>query len=78
MVNSLSLTVDEENYAKRMQKRGEPMTAEEQNLAADIARRKDVLRIYRMFDPFEIDTSHLKTDAVLETVLAALHRYGLC
>ena len=34
------LTVDEENRAKRMRERGEPTTAEEQNLAADVARRE--------------------------------------
>ena len=70
------LTVDEENRAKRMRERGEPTTTEEQDLAADVARREEVLRIYRMFDPIEIDTSHLKPDAVLEAVLAALHRSG--
>ena len=72
------LTVDEENRTKRMQKRGELMTAEEQNLAADVARREAILRIYRTFNPIEINTSHLKPDVVLETVLAALHRQGLC
>lgn len=78
MVNSLSLTVDEENRAKRMQGRGEPVTVEEHNLAADAVRRETVLRIYRTFDPIEIDTSDLTPAAVLETVLTALHRYVLC
>ena len=72
------LTVDEENRTKRMQGRDEPITAEEQNLAADIARREAVLQVYRSFDPIEIDTSDLTPDAVLETVLAVLHRSGLC
>ena len=72
------LTVDEENRAKRMQGRGEPVTTEEHNLAADAARRETVLRVYRTFDPIEIDTSNLTPDAVLKTVLAALHRSGLC
>jgi thymidylate kinase len=72
------LTVDEENRAKRMQERGEPVTAEEHNLAEDAARRETVLRVYRTFDPIEIDTSNLTPDAVLETVLAVLHRPGLC
>ena len=72
------LTVDEENRTKRMQARGVPTTAEEQNLAADVARREAVLRIYRTFDPIEIDTSHLTPDAVLKTVLKVLHRSGLC
>ena len=72
------LTVDEENRTERMQRRGEPGTAEERNLAADAARREAVLRIYRMFDPIEIDTSNLNPDAVLEVVLAALHRSGMC
>ena len=72
------LTVDEENRAKRMQKRGEPVTAEERNLAADTARRETVQQIYRTFDPIEIDTSPLTPDAVLETVLAALRSSGLC
>ncbi len=72
------LTVDEENRAKRMQKRGKPVTAEEQNLAADTARRETALQIYRMFDPIEIDTSDLTPKVVLETVLAALHRSGMC
>lgn len=71
------LTVDEENRAKRMQGRGEPVTTEEHNLAADAARRETVLQVYRTFDPIEIDTSDLTPDAVLETVLAALHRVGL-
>ena len=72
------LTVDEENRTKRMQGRDEPITAEEQNLAAEIARREAVLQVYRSFDPIEIDTSDLTPDAVLETVLAVLHRAGLC
>lgn len=72
------LTVDEENRSKRMQDRGEPVTTEEHNLAADAARRETVLQVYRTFDPIEIDTSDLTPDAVLETVLAALHRSGLC
>lgn len=71
------LTVDEENRTKRMRGRGEPATSEEQNLAVDIARRKAVLQMYRMFNPIEIDTSHLDPDAVLETVLAALHKHGI-
>ncbi len=50
----------------------------ETNLAVDVARRKDVLRTYRMFDPIEIDTSHLNPDAVLEAVLEALHKSVLC
>ena len=72
------LTVDEENRAKRMHGRGEPVTTEEHNLAADAARRETVLQVYRTFDPIEIDTSDLTPDTVLETVLAALHRSGLC
>ena len=72
------LTVDEENREKRMQKRGVPTTAEEQNLAADVACREAVLRIYRTFEPIEIDTSRLKPDAVLEIVLDALHRSRVC
>ena len=72
------LTVDEENRSKRMQERGEPVTTEEHNLAADAARRETVLQVYRTFDPIEIDTSDLTPDAVLETVLAVLHRSGLC
>lgn len=71
------LTVDEENRTKRMSGRGEPATIEEQNLAVDITRRKAVLQTYRMFKPIEIDTSHLDPDAVLETVLAALHKHGI-
>ena len=66
------LTVDEENRSKRMRGRGEPATGEERKLAADVARRKAVLRTYRMFTPIEIDTSHRDPDAVLEAVLAAL------
>ena len=67
------LTVDEENRTKRMRGRGEPVTDEEQNLAEGVTHREAVLRVYRMFDPIEIDTSHLAPDAVLEVVLAALH-----
>ena len=72
------LTVDEENRAKRMQGRGEPVTTEENNLAANTARRETVLQIYRTFDAIEIDTSDLTPGAVLETVLNVLHRSGLC
>lgn len=71
------LTVDEENRAKRMRGRGEPVTTEENNLAANTTRRETVLQIYRTFDPIEIDTSDLTRDAVLETVLAVLYRSGL-
>lgn len=72
------LTVDEENRANRMQDRGVPTTDEEQNLAADVARREEVLRIYRTFDPIEINTSSLTPEVVLETVLTKLRRSGLC
>ena len=72
------LTVDEENRAQRIRERGVPSTAEEQNLAANVKRREDVLQVYRMFDPIEIDTSNLRPDAVLEAVLAALHKSGAC
>ena len=72
------LTVDEKNRAKRMQNRGVPTTDEEQNLAADVARREEVLRIYRTFDPIEINTSPLAPDAVLKTVLTTLRGSGLC
>ena len=70
------LTVDEENRTKRMSGRGEPVTDEERNLEADVARREAVLRTYRMFGPIEIDTSDLDPDAVLEAVLATLHEFG--
>ena len=72
------LTVDEENRAQRIRERGVPSTAEEQNLAANVKRREDVLQVYRMFDPIEIDTSNFRPDAVLEAVLAALHKSGAC
>ena len=68
------LTVDEENRSKRMRGRGEPVTDEEQNLAEDMGHREDVLRMYRSFDPIEIDTSDLAPDAVLEVVFAALKK----
>ena len=71
------LTVDEENRTKRMRGRGEPVTAEEGNLAADVARREAVLQTYRTFKPIEIDTSHLDLDGVLEAVLAELNRAGI-
>ena len=71
------LTVDEENRAKRMSGRGEPVTSEEQHLAADVVRREAVLQTYRTFGPIEIDTSHLEPDAVLEKVLAALREAGI-
>ena len=72
------LTVDEENRTKRMRGRGEPITAEEENLADDVAHREAVLQTYRTFKPIEIDTSHLNPDAVLEAVLAELQRAGVC
>lgn len=71
------LTVDEEHRAKRMSGRGEPVTNEERNLAADVVRREAVLQTYRTFGPIEIDTSHLEPDAVLEKVLAALREAGI-
>lgn len=72
------LTVDEANRTKRMQGRGEPVTAEEHTLAVDVAHRDAILRIYRTFDPIEIDTSHLTPAAVLEAVLTVLRRLGIC
>ena len=72
------LTVDEANRTKRMRGRGEPVTSEERNLAASAARREIVLQVYRTFDPIEINTSSLTPDAVLEAVLAALHRSRVC
>ena len=68
------LTVDEENRAKRMRERGEPITTEEKNLAGDVAHREAVLQVYRQFNPIEINTSGLMPDAVLEAVLAELKR----
>ena len=72
------LTVDEENRLKRMRGRGEPVKNEERNLAEKVARREAVLQAYRMFDPIEIDTSHLDPDAVLVAVLEVLHKSVLC
>ena len=72
------LTVDEENRLKRMRGRGEPVRNEERNLAEKVARREAVLQAYRMFDPIEIDTSHLDPDAVLVAVLEVLHKSVLC
>jgi hypothetical protein len=60
-----------------MRGRGEPVTAEEGNLAVDVARREAVLQTYRTFKPIEIDTSHLDPDGVLDAVLAQLQRAGL-
>ncbi len=74
---AILLTVDEEHRAERMHGRGEPVTTEEHNLAADIARREAVLQTYRTFKPIEIDTSHLDADAVLEAALTALHEFGI-
>lgn len=71
------LTVDEENRTKRMRGRGEPVTAEEGKLAADVARREVVLQTYRTFKPIEIDTSYLDPDAVFEAVLTKLQRAGV-
>ena len=68
------LTVDEENRAKRMRERGEPITTEEKKLAGDVAHREAVLQVYRQFDPIEINTSGLTPDKVLEAVLADLKR----
>ena len=66
------LTVDEENRRRRMQERGESFTPEERTLAADLAGREAVLRIYRLFDPVEINTSQLNPNTVLKAVLAEL------
>ena len=65
------LTVNENNRRKRMRGRGEPVTAEEQNLE-DIARCESVLREYRQFKPIEIDTSDCDPDTVLDMVITAL------
>ena len=70
--------MDEENRLKRMRGRGEPVRNEERNLAEKVARREAVLQAYRMFDPIEIDTSHLDPDAVLVAVLEVLHKSVLC
>ena len=59
-------------------KRGEPVRNEERNLAEKVARREAVLQAYRMFDPIEIDTSHLDPNAVLVAVLEVLHKSVLC
>ncbi len=72
------LTVGEENRLKRLRGRGEPTTSEEQNLAADQARRAAVHQVYRAFNPIEIDTSNRPPDAVCEVVLAALRHAGVC
>ena len=58
---------------KRMRGRGEPITDEERNLAEDVAHREAVLRVYRRFDPIEIDTSDRDPDTVFDMVITALH-----
>lgn len=72
------LTVDEENRSKRMQKRGEPSTNEEQSLYEHVAHRNNILCAYREFNPIEIDTSNSKPGDVLEAVLDALRSARLC
>lgn len=66
------LTVNEENRAKRLRGRGDPATAEEDNLARDVTGREAVLRRYRTFLPIEIDTSERNRNDVLYAVLDAL------
>ena len=65
-------------HSRAEAKRGEPVRNEERNLAEKVARREAVLQAYRMFDPIEIDTSHLDPDAVLVAVLEVLHKSVLC
>ncbi len=66
------LTVDEENRSKRMRKRGEPATTEEQSLDEHLAHRNNILCAYRKFNPIEIDTSNRKPGDVREATLDEL------
>ena len=65
-------------HSRAEAKRGEAVRNEERNLAEKVARREAVLQTYRMFDPIEIDTSHLDPGAVLVAVLEVLHKSVLC
>jgi thymidylate kinase len=71
------LTVDEKHRRQRMHARGVPETEEERRLADEQAGRSAVLQAYRRFNPEEIDTSELDTQAVLNAVLALLKQRQL-
>ena len=63
------LTVDEENRALRISGRGLAMTSEEKRLERKKEQRQEVLSLYRMFDPIEIDTSGLSAEAVFNQIM---------
>ena len=63
------LTVDEENRALRISGRGLAMTSEEKRLERKKEQRQEVLNLYRMFDPIEIDTSGLSAEAVFNQIM---------
>ena len=67
------LTVNEDKRLERINTRGQHLTREEQDIEEALSRREDVLQRYRMFFPIEIDTSHLDSEAVLNSTLDALY-----
>lgn len=71
------LTVNEENRAKRISRRGLRMTSEEKQLERKEGQREKVLDSLRMFDPIEIDTSNRTAEEVLEEILSWLKKSDL-
>jgi len=67
--HTILLTVSEQVRLKRIRKRQDTDTVEEQRLAADIAFRKRTLNAFRWFDIHEIDTSKLTPNEVLTSAL---------
>jgi thymidylate kinase len=70
--HTILLTVSEQVRLKRIRKRQDTDTVEEQRLAADMTFRKRTLSAFRWFDIHEIDTSHLTPDDVLVSALEAI------
>jgi len=67
--HTILLTVSEDVRLKRIRKRQDTDTVEEQRLATDIAFRKRTLNAFRWFDIHEIDTSKLTPNEVLTSAL---------
>lgn len=63
------LIVDEENRLKRLSGRGEDETEEELELASNFAKRNNVLKSYKLFNPVIIDTSNKTPEQVCEEAL---------
>jgi len=66
------LEVDEHTRNRRVTKRAEGTTGEEDDLANAVSKRAAVSRVYRAFEPLVVDTSSLDEVGVLQRVRAEL------